>query len=157
MTFGLLSALVVCLAPVAASRADVVQPTHVVFVLADDLGPGDVGCSGGALAATPNLDRMARDGIRFTRFYTAAPNSRHTCRFLSESRSTRTRKRADGAHKMAGRRGRRARNQASTPGGGAPNPWFLVPLRFVLESTGPARLAVSPFAAPFARRWVGSK
>ena len=46
---------------------------NVVFVLADDLGPGDVGFSGGTLAATPNLDRMAGEGVRFTRYYSAAP------------------------------------------------------------------------------------
>jgi arylsulfatase A-like enzyme len=73
MTLGLLSILAFCLAPDGSSRADAVQPPHVVFVLADDLGPGDVGCSGGTLAATPNLDRMARDGVRFTRYYSAAP------------------------------------------------------------------------------------
>lgn len=46
---------------------------HIVFVLADDLGPGDLGCYGGKLAATPNLDRLAAEGIRFTGYYAAAP------------------------------------------------------------------------------------
>ncbi len=48
-------------------------PPNIVFVLADDLGPGDVGCYGGTLAATPSLDRIAREGTRFTQFYAASP------------------------------------------------------------------------------------
>jgi arylsulfatase A len=44
-----------------------------VILLADDLGYGDLGCYGG-VANTPNLDRLAAAGIRFTDFYAAAPN-----------------------------------------------------------------------------------
>ena len=69
---GLLAALVVCSAVSLPARADAPGKPHVVFVLADDLGPGDLGCWGGTLAATPNLDCMAREGIRFTRYYAAA-------------------------------------------------------------------------------------
>jgi arylsulfatase A-like enzyme len=46
---------------------------HIVFVLADDMGNGDVGCYGGKIATTPNLDRLAREGTRFTRYYSASP------------------------------------------------------------------------------------
>lgn len=46
---------------------------NVLLVLADDLGWGDLSCYGGKLAATPHLDRMAREGMRFTQFYVAAP------------------------------------------------------------------------------------
>lgn len=46
---------------------------HIVFILTDDLGPGDVGCFGGTQASTPNLDRMAREGSRLTRYYSASP------------------------------------------------------------------------------------
>jgi arylsulfatase A-like enzyme len=45
---------------------------NVVFVLSDDLGPGDLSCYGGDVA-TPNIDRMAKEGVRFTRYYSAAP------------------------------------------------------------------------------------
>ena len=45
---------------------------NVLLVLADDLGPGDVACYGGK-TPTPNLDRMAKEGVRFTRYYAAAP------------------------------------------------------------------------------------
>jgi arylsulfatase A-like enzyme len=43
-----------------------------VVIFADDLGYGDLGCYGGKIA-TPNLDRMAREGRRFTDFYVAQP------------------------------------------------------------------------------------
>ena len=55
-----------------AAPAQAPRP-HVVFILADDLGPGDVGCYGGRLVPTPNLDRMAAEGTRFTHYYSASP------------------------------------------------------------------------------------
>ena len=42
---------------------------NIVFILADDLGYGDLGCYGQKEILTPNIDRMAADGIRFTRAY----------------------------------------------------------------------------------------
>ncbi len=45
---------------------------NVVLVLADDLGPGDLSSYGGP-TPTPHLDRMAREGVRFTQYYAAAP------------------------------------------------------------------------------------
>ncbi len=42
---------------------------NVVLVLADDLGYGDLGCYGQARIRTPNIDRLAREGMRFTQFY----------------------------------------------------------------------------------------
>jgi arylsulfatase A-like enzyme len=44
------------------------QP-NVVFILADDLGYGDLGCYGQEKFPTPNIDKLAQDGMRFTRFY----------------------------------------------------------------------------------------
>lgn len=49
------------------------QPPNFVVIVADDLGYGDLGCFGSQSIATPRLDAMAREGIRFTDFYTAAP------------------------------------------------------------------------------------
>lgn len=46
---------------------------NVVFILADDLGYGDIGPFGQQRIKTPNLDRMAREGMRFTQFYSGAP------------------------------------------------------------------------------------
>ena len=45
------------------------QPPNVVFVLADDLAQGDLGCYGQKLIQTPNLDRMASEGTRYTQAY----------------------------------------------------------------------------------------
>src|SRR5215218_1213056 len=53
--------------PAAESRP------HVVFVLADDLGPGDLGCYGGTLTRTPRIDQLAKEGTRFTQYYSASP------------------------------------------------------------------------------------
>jgi arylsulfatase A-like enzyme len=47
----------------------VTRPPNIVFILADDLGYGDLGCYGQSKIATPHLDRMAKEGLRFTRFY----------------------------------------------------------------------------------------
>ena len=49
------------------------RPPNVVILFADDLGYGDPGCYGGRAAATPNIDRLAREGVRFTDFYVAQP------------------------------------------------------------------------------------
>ena len=46
---------------------------NVVVVLCDDLGFGDLHCYGHPQIQTPNLDRLAAEGIRFTNFYSAAP------------------------------------------------------------------------------------
>ena len=45
---------------------------NIVVILADDLGYGDLGCYGHPTIRTPNLDRMAAQGMRFTDFYSAA-------------------------------------------------------------------------------------
>ena len=46
---------------------------NVVILLADDLGYGDLGCYGHPTIRTPNLDRMAGEGMKLTQFYAAAP------------------------------------------------------------------------------------
>src|SRR5437016_3943076 len=48
------------------------KPPNFVIILADDLGYGDLGCYGHPSIKTPNLDRMAAEGMRFTDFYVAA-------------------------------------------------------------------------------------
>ena len=49
------------------------RPPNFIVILCDDLGYQDVGCFGAPLISTPNVDRMASEGIRFTDFYAAAP------------------------------------------------------------------------------------
>ena len=49
------------------------QPPNIVFILADDFGYGDLGCMGCKDIATPNIDRLAAEGVKFTDFYANAP------------------------------------------------------------------------------------
>lgn len=46
---------------------------NIIFILADDLGWGDIGCFGQEKIPTPNLDRLAQHGIRLTQHYSGAP------------------------------------------------------------------------------------
>ena len=46
---------------------------NILFILADDLGWGDLGCSGNSLVKTPNLDRLAREGTCLANHYSASP------------------------------------------------------------------------------------
>ena len=46
---------------------------NIIFILSDDMGPGDLGCYGGKLAPTPHIDRLAEQGTRFTQYYSASP------------------------------------------------------------------------------------
>ncbi|MDO8542940.1 MAG: arylsulfatase [Opitutaceae bacterium] len=55
----------VCAAPAFAQN----PKPNIVFILADDLGYGELGCYGQKLIQTPNIDRMAAEGMRFTQFY----------------------------------------------------------------------------------------
>jgi arylsulfatase A len=49
------------------------RPPNIVIIFTDDQGYGDVGCFGATSFATPNLDRLAKDGRRFTNFHVAQP------------------------------------------------------------------------------------
>ena len=56
-----------------ASNAQTAQRPNLVLILADDLGWADLSCYGNDLHQTPNLDRLARQGVRFTDAYAASP------------------------------------------------------------------------------------
>ncbi len=56
----------------SAVAAEAVRP-NIVVILADDLGYGDLGCYGSSTIATPRIDRMAAEGVRFTDFSVASP------------------------------------------------------------------------------------
>ena len=78
---GALLALTVAAAVVAAlaapalfaatSPAAPARPPNIIFIYADDLGYGDLGCYGATDIKTPHLDRLAAEGSRFTSFYVA--------------------------------------------------------------------------------------
>jgi arylsulfatase A-like enzyme/cyclophilin family peptidyl-prolyl cis-trans isomerase len=59
------------LGPSAAAAAAPPRP-NIIFILADDLGYGEIGCYGQQIIQTPRIDRMAREGMRFTQFYAGA-------------------------------------------------------------------------------------
>ncbi len=53
---------------IVANRAEAQHP-NIVFILADDMGYGDLGCYGQQLIKTPNINKLAKEGKRFTDFY----------------------------------------------------------------------------------------
>ncbi|MBN1443433.1 MAG: sulfatase-like hydrolase/transferase, partial [Planctomycetes bacterium] len=54
----------------SALRAeDAARPPNVIYILADDLGYAELGCYGQKIIRTPNIDRLASEGLRFTQFY----------------------------------------------------------------------------------------
>lgn len=59
-----------CFSPLTVAAAD--RP-NIIFILADDLGARDLGCFGSTFYETPNLDRLAQRGTRFTQAYAASP------------------------------------------------------------------------------------
>jgi len=59
------------LAPVTCAAAE--RPPNFVFFLVDDLGWADIGANGSSFYRTPRIDRLAREGIRFTDAYAACP------------------------------------------------------------------------------------
>lgn len=64
---ALLLAAIIWLVPAGLGAA--ARPLNVVFILADDLGAHDLACYGADLHETPRLDRLAREGVRFTQAY----------------------------------------------------------------------------------------
>src|SRR5690606_20882383 len=65
--------LLITSVPAMAAEQSKDRPPNFVILLIDDLGWADVACNGGDLHETPHVDRMAREGIRFTDAYAAAP------------------------------------------------------------------------------------
>ncbi|MBC9868752.1 MAG: sulfatase-like hydrolase/transferase, partial [Opitutae bacterium] len=57
---------------VAWADFDPTKP-NIILIVADDLGYGDLGCFGGDMILTPNIDRLAEQGTRFTQFYAGSP------------------------------------------------------------------------------------
>jgi len=74
-TLGRLSLCAAGLAPAAAAGQQPAAPPNVIIIYADDLGFGDLSCNGSRTIATPNADRAAREGVRFTNVHTVASTS----------------------------------------------------------------------------------
>lgn len=68
---GVLLSCVLSASSARAARSE--GPPNIVVIFADDLGWGDTGFQGSTTIATPRLDRLAREGVRFTDAYAAAP------------------------------------------------------------------------------------
>lgn len=78
LRYGFLAFLIAFAFHSAARAADTTRPPNIVFILADDLGWTDLGCQGSKYYETPNIDRMAKNGTRFTSAYTCGPNCQPT-------------------------------------------------------------------------------
>ena len=74
---SLIAGLLTISAVATTAAADARKP-NIVFILADDLGWTDLACYGSGYYATPNLDRMAAAGMKFTDGYTCGPNCQPT-------------------------------------------------------------------------------
>ena len=70
-TLGMIVMLAALVVPAIASAADAPRRPNIVIILGDDLGFADMGSFGSEIK-TPNLDSLAKDGVRFANFYTHA-------------------------------------------------------------------------------------
>lgn len=57
---------------IEAAAGEALRP-NIILIMADDLGYGDLGCYGQQVLKTPNIDRLASEGIRFTQAYAGGP------------------------------------------------------------------------------------
>ncbi len=76
MKINLFSLLIVCCSAMAGntiltscSQTEEIQKPNIIFIMADDLGYSETGCYGQKLIKTPNIDRLAAEGMKFTQVY----------------------------------------------------------------------------------------
>ena len=67
-----MSLVVLALNTIAGAEEKAARP-NIVLILADDMGYGDLSCYGHPVAKTPNIDRLAKQGVRFTQHYANGP------------------------------------------------------------------------------------
>jgi arylsulfatase A-like enzyme len=72
MKLHLLKIIPTLIALFSAIPAFAADRPNIIWIMADDLGYGDLGCYGQKLIQTPSLDKMAAEGLRFTQFYAGA-------------------------------------------------------------------------------------
>jgi len=70
---AILAAALLPALPAAPRAADAPGPPNIVVMMCDDLGYGDLSCFAHPVIRTPNLDRLAADGMKLTHFYSASP------------------------------------------------------------------------------------
>ena len=70
--------LIACILALSVSTTIAAQKPNIIFILADDLGYTDVACYGSKYYETPNIDKLAREGVRFTSGQTCGPNCQPT-------------------------------------------------------------------------------
>ena len=57
---------------VSAQQAKQITKPNIIFIFADDLGYGDISCYGQQKFETPNIDKLAKEGMKFTQFYSGS-------------------------------------------------------------------------------------
>lgn len=72
LSFLFSTLIFLCSIPICGQSGRHARP-NIIYIYADDLGYGELGCYGQKKIRTPNLDRMAREGMRFTQHYAGAP------------------------------------------------------------------------------------
>src|SRR4029078_6114153 len=70
--FALMLCMLWAFVPLCEVNSRAAERPNFVIIFADDLGYGDLACYGHPTIKTPNLDRLAREGMKFTEFYSAA-------------------------------------------------------------------------------------
>ncbi|HTG17815.1 MAG TPA: sulfatase, partial [Blastocatellia bacterium] len=73
IALSLFVAASICLPSPSAGTGKVERHPNIIFILVDDMGYGDVGCFGAKAIRTPNIDRMAAEGLKLTSFYVTSP------------------------------------------------------------------------------------
>jgi hypothetical protein len=74
--------LLIVLFVLAASAQGAEARPNILWLIAEDMGPA-LGCYGQKEVRTPNLDKLAAEGMRFTHFYTTAPSARRAAPHFS--------------------------------------------------------------------------
>ncbi|KAL2310552.1 hypothetical protein Nmel_002209, partial [Mimus melanotis] len=70
---GLLLLLIICQCAVKSVKTHSVSKPNIILLMADDLGIGDLGCYGNKTLRTPNIDRLAEEGVTLTQHIAASP------------------------------------------------------------------------------------
>jgi len=72
MKIGFITLILALSSTLVQHAAEAQQKPNIIYMLVDDAGYGDLGCYGQKMFSTPNLDRLAAEGMRFTRHYAGA-------------------------------------------------------------------------------------